>query len=41
MIKVVESSFKIHFISLGEASYEALQNVFVILEVSISFDKVF
>lgn len=32
---------KIHFISLGGASYVTLQNIFVILEVSVSFDKVF
>ena len=37
MLKVV---LKIHFISLGGASYAVLQNVFLILEVSIYFDKV-
>ena len=31
----------IHFISLVGALYVALQNVFVILEVSVSIDKVF
>ena len=31
----------IHFISLVGALYVALQNVFVILEITVSIDKVF